>query len=534
MRTKILLGGLLGLLVTAALLAVSYAASMEKTFGFPYVAYDVFDQLARVLPGDLLTFGIDTMVDAIIALNVGETDDTAKFAERWMANFMLLGGGIGIGALFFAFKDAVFKAKSEFPIYGLGIGFVIGVVMAGLSLDVNVSSTADETARTIWIVGLFMLWGVVLNWVYDRWQQLPTAPTTANLSDPTRRQFLVQVGGATATITLVGAGLAELLKDEVVIQGGDIDISTARDTTLLTFDPAPGTRPEYTPLEDHYRIDINSGRPPAIDEADWRLKIDGLVNNPMELTLEQIRTNYEPVYQFVTLSCISNRVAGDLISTTRWTGVPLYVILEQLGLKENATHLLVKSADNFFESVDLEVVKNDERVMLAYEWDGVPLPERHGFPLRIYIPDRYGMKQPKWITEMTVTDEWEAGYWVRRGWSREAMVRATSVVDTVATNDVYEQDGQQVVPVGGIAYAGARSISKVEVRVDEGEWQEAMLRTPLSQTTWVLWRYDWPFAAGEHTFEVRCVDGAETPQIETSEGVRPDGATGIHRRKASV
>lgn len=531
-KSKILIGALVGLLITSVLLAVSYAASMEKTFGFPFVAYDMFDWLARNLPGDILTFGIDTMVDLIIALNLGETDDTAKLAERWMANLMILSGGIVLGALFFGLKDTFARKTQALPIYGLGFGLIIGAIIAGISREVNVSSTADKTVSVIWIVGLFALWGVVLDWVYNRLQQAP-----ANLgesSGTTRRQFLVQVGGATATFTLVGVGLAELLKDEVNIEGGDIDISQTRSQTALTFNPAPGTRPEYTPLEDHYRIDINAGRPPALDAAEWRLKLDGLVNNPMELTLEDIRNNYAPAYQFVTLSCISNRVGGDLISTTRWTGVPLYLILEELGLKEDATHLLVKSADNFFEYVDIALIKADPRVMLAYEWDGVPLPERHGFPLRIYIPDHYGMKQPKWITEISVVDKWDAGYWVRRGWSREAIVRATSVVDTVATNDVYEQGGQPFIPIGGIAYAGARGISKVEVRVDGGEWEVAQLREPLSETTWVLWRYDWPFAAGEHTFEVRCVDGTKTPQIEAKEGVRPDGATGIHSRQATL
>ncbi|MCL4877049.1 MAG: molybdopterin-dependent oxidoreductase [Anaerolineae bacterium] len=529
-RLRILWGAFTGALLTASLLAVSYAASMEKAFGFPFIAYDVFDWLARNLPGKILTFGIDTMVDLIIAFNVGETDDTAKLAERWLAVLTVFGGGVVLGTLFFVVLQRFSRLKNEFPVYGLGLGLVVGFGLAVLSNSVNVSSTADSTVSFIWIVGLFALWGTTLNWVYTRLLHV----SAENADGPSRRQFLIQVGGATATITLLGAGLAELLKEEIQIEGGDIDISQARDTTALAFDPAPGTRPEYTPLEDHYRIDINSGRPPVIEAADWRLKIGGLVHNTMELSLDDLRNNYEPVYQFVTLSCISNRIGGDLISTTRWTGVPLHMILDEVGLKDNASHLLVKSADNFFEYVDIELVKSDPRVMLTYEWDGVPLPEQHGFPLRIYIPDRYGMKQPKWITEIEVVEKWEAGYWVRRGWSRDAIVRATSVVDTVATDSVYERRGAMVVPVGGIAYAGARSVSKVEVRVDGGEWSEAQLREPLSNTTWVLWRYDWPFHAGEHTFEVRCVDGENAPQIEEKEGVRPDGATGIHARKAEL
>ena len=114
-----------------------------------------------------------------------------------------------------------------------------------------------------------------------------------------------------------------------------------------------------------------------------------------------------------------------------------------------------------------------------------------------------------------------------RGWDEDALMRATSVVDTVATNMmIMEADDETLVPVGGMAHAGDRGISKVEVRVDDGEWQEAQLREPLSETTWVLWRFDWPFEEGEHTFAVRCFDGNGDLQITESNPVRPSGATG--------
>ncbi|MCA9905128.1 MAG: molybdopterin-binding oxidoreductase, partial [Anaerolineae bacterium] len=94
--------------------------------------------------------------------------------------------------------------------------------------------------------------------------------------------------------------------------------------------------------------------------------------------------------------------------------------------------------------------------------------------------------------------------------------------------DVITEGDQQLVPIGGMAWAGARGISKVEVRVDEGDWQEARLRTPISDRTWVIWRYDWPFTEGDHRFEVRCIETDGTAQIESRAGVRPSGATGIH------
>ncbi|MFN2224030.1 MAG: molybdopterin-dependent oxidoreductase, partial [Candidatus Promineifilaceae bacterium] len=232
--------------------------------------------------------------------------------------------------------------------------------------------------------------------------------------------------------------------------------------------------------------------------------------------------------------CISGRIGTSLISTTLWTGASVQDVLADAGLQDNARYLFITSGDGFFETVDLDLIASDPRIMFCYGWDGNTLPVDHGFPLRIWIPDRYGMKQPKWITAIEVTDEYREGYWVERNWDEVARVKATSVIDTVVIERTGQDGDQQRVLVGGIAYAGARGISKVEVRVDGGPWQEAQLRSPLSETTWVIWRYEWPFAAGDHTFEVRCAEGDGTPQIEVSKSARPDGASGIHSVEASL
>jgi DMSO/TMAO reductase YedYZ molybdopterin-dependent catalytic subunit len=243
--------------------------------------------------------------------------------------------------------------------------------------------------------------------------------------------------------------------------------------------PVSGTRPEFTPVEDFYRIDTDT-RAPAIDGAQWRLAVGGLVETPLTLTLADVRA-FEPSDVFATLSCISNPPGGDLISTTRWTGVSLQRLLPRLALKPSATHLKVMSADGFFEVVALDTIRADARAMLACAWDGVPLPADHGFPLRLYVPDLYGMKQPKWVTGIDALSHWEPGYWVARGWDREGHVVPSAAVDTVVRRG-------GVAEVGGIAYAGSRGIAKVEVRGSDGEWHDAQLRQPLSGLTWVIWR----------------------------------------------
>jgi DMSO/TMAO reductase YedYZ molybdopterin-dependent catalytic subunit len=353
-------------------------------------------------------------------------------------------------------------------------------------------------------------------------------------TSPDRRGFLVRLGLASAAVTVTGTAVAAVLARRV-------DSAPPEDATVPppgpdhpptrpgAITPAPGTRPEYTPVADHYRIDIDL-RVPALDGRAWRLKVDGLVARPAELSLQDFVGERwgAPLQQVITLSCISNPIAGELIGTTRWTGVSLGRVLAGLGVKPEARFVSITSADGFHECLPLALARDDPRVMLAYAWDGAPLPQEHGFPLRIYIPDRYGMKQPKWITRLELTADERTGYWVERGWDETARMKATSVIDTVAVDSRYRWRDRTLVPIGGIAHAGDRGISRVEVRIDDGPWTAAALRTPLSPLTWVIWRNDWPFAPGRHTFAVRCFDGAGRAQISEEHPPYPSGATGIH------
>ena len=133
-----------------------------------------------------------------------------------------------------------------------------------------------------------------------------------------------------------------------------------------------------------------------------------------------------------------------------------------------------------------------------------------------------------------VLDEIRLGYWVERGWDPVAQVNTVSVVDTIAIDAAYQKDGQTFIPVGGIAFAGSRGISNVEISEDNGPWKRAQLGESLSETTWVLWRYDWPFESGHHTFAVRSTESDGTPQIADSRPPRPSGATGIHTKSVRL
>jgi hypothetical protein len=270
---------------------------------------------------------------------------------------------------------------------------------------------------------------------------------------------------------------------------------------------------------------------PNVDGGKWRLEVKGLVDHPLHLSLDEIHAR-PSVSQAVTLECISNEVGGDLTSTSPWTGVRLKDILAEAGLKPGAKEIYIQAADGYYESVPMSDAM-DDRTILAYLMNGEPLLVEHGYPLRIYIPNRFGMKQPKWITSLEVIDHPATGYWVERGWSNEAIPPTTSVIDAVDTDAYDPQTG--LVPVGGIAYAGARGISKVELQVDDGPWEPAELRTPaLSPLTWIQWRYLWKSQIGQHTFRVRAYDGTGLLQAAEPAPPAPDGATGIDSTNAFI
>jgi DMSO/TMAO reductase YedYZ molybdopterin-dependent catalytic subunit len=477
-----------------------------------------------MLPGSVVTGSIDAMVQIIRGLHLGPTAATAKTAEQTIAVVGFIAAGTAFGAIVFA----TLRGRGA-----AAVGAALGVLAALIDRS-TAFATANPVANALWIILLFLLWGAACAWAYRRW----TAPdrNAAEVDILDSRRFAIRLGGAAAVVTVAGAVLGRTVRHgerPLAAEGGFWSATHPLPNAGAAVEPVPGTRAELTSVRDHYRIDINAA-PPVVNEASWRLKVGGLVQQQLAMPLNQLR-GYEASHQFITLSCISNLVGGDLIGTTRWTGVSLQRLLPEWKLLPKATHLKIRSADGFYEVVPIDLIEADPRVMLAYAWDGVPLTAAHGFPLRIYIPDRYGMKQPKWIEAIDALDHWEPGYWVERGWDREARMRATSVIDTIAVNMMIGSVGAGArIPIGGIAHAGVRGISKVEISVDQGEWQAAELRTPLSRQTWVIWRYDWPLERGKHTFTVRCFDGAGAPQIVEEAPPHPSGATGLHTRSAMV
>ncbi|MGD2163092.1 MAG: molybdopterin-dependent oxidoreductase [Anaerolineales bacterium] len=529
---SISLGASLAGLLVLPWLALTFLGN--QLLGLPFPPFVLFDWITRTLPGGLITFGIDSIVAVVDGLGIGPISETTKTVERIIALVIFFGilTIIGTWIAFRARKQDRVKSNTAL-LWILGLSVVMLLLNASLGFE-----PVGFLASAFWYLMLFAAWFLMLFWLF---QLAPSALSEEPDAPMSRREFIYLVGGGIVTIGVGSLAITRLMngsdtggESSNIIQLSDLDqtsgqaASPSTDELQNRIEPVPGTRAEITQQGKFYNVDINA-LPPSVDGESWRLTFDGLVNNPTEYSLDDLRSK-RSVSQAITLSCISNPIGGDLISTAVWTGVPLKDILEEVRPQDQAVEIRMQAEDGFYESISLEDAM-DPRTLLVYEMNGEPLPQEHGYPLRIYIPDRYGMKQPKWIVRMEAIDREGDGYWVDRGWSEEAYVRTTSVLDSAATGS---SDGG-VIPIGGIAYAGAKGISKLEVQIDDGSWQEAQLRIPaLSPLTWVQWRFNWPSEPGRHTARVRAYDGAGQLQIVGQNGARPDGATGIHELTFTV
>ncbi|MBI2170743.1 MAG: molybdopterin-dependent oxidoreductase [Chloroflexi bacterium] len=283
--------------------------------------------------------------------------------------------------------------------------------------------------------------------------------------------------------------------------------------------------PEVTPNDQFYEVSKNIINP-KVEAASWKLEVGGDVGSPFSLTYEELKA-LPWIEQYATLECISNLVGGDLISNALWRGVSLRVLLERAKLSPDAQRIAFHAADGYVDSFPLDIAMR-EQTMVAYMMNGDPLPDAHGFPARIIVPGLWGMENVKWLTRIEPVAATFRGYWQERGWADSATYNTMSRLDVPAPSAEVPL-GVEVM-VGGVAFAGDRSIQQVEFSADDGQsWSQAEVKKALGPYTWVLWTGSWtPDTPKLHVLKVRAVDGRGEPQIAQVQDSLPDGATGYH------
>lgn len=302
---------------------------------------------------------------------------------------------------------------------------------------------------------------------------------------------------------------------------------------------------EVTPTYLFYRIDINSVIP-TVDADTWNLNVKGLVNNPLGINYEEIKS-MNSVEEFATLTCISNKIGGNLVSTALWKGVRLRDILSRAGVKPEVKYIVFRCSDGYDVGIPIESGMMDGTV-LAYDMNNSPLTNGHGFPLRAIVPGFYGMMNPKWITEIELVDRTYEGFWQRKGWSNNGISAINSSIVIPGNQPINDRFPNLVpnssngfttgknIPIAGVAFAGDRGISKVEVSVDGGKtWKTAIVKDPLSQYTWVLWTSGFTAAdKGNYKIIVRATDKTGKVQSSVLEEPFPNGAQGYNQIDISV
>jgi hypothetical protein len=270
---------------------------------------------------------------------------------------------------------------------------------------------------------------------------------------------------------------------------------------------------------------------PVVSLATWRLQVGG--ERAFSLTYDELRS-LESVEFPETLECISNNVGGPLLSTAIFRGVRLRQLLERAGIPPGTREIRSNCADGYTESIPLETA-NDPQTIVAYLMNGEPLTKEHGSPARILLSGRYGMKDPKWVSSILPVGQPYSGFWEVRGWNKDAFVRTKSRLDQPQENDVVPA-GKPYPFIRGVAYAGARGISKVEVSFDGGQtWHDTQLRRILPKDNWTPFTYVWtPPAPGSYDVRVRATDADGQLQDATEHDSFPDGSTGIHRVTVKV
>jgi DMSO/TMAO reductase YedYZ molybdopterin-dependent catalytic subunit len=285
--------------------------------------------------------------------------------------------------------------------------------------------------------------------------------------------------------------------------------------------PVPGMTPFITPNADFYRIDT-AVIVPQVTAEEWTLTFDGMVRRPFTITYAEL-LDMPMVERDVTIMCVSNPIGGDLIGTARWLGTPLLPLLERAGIEPGADQLFSTSVDGWTCSTPLDGLAEREP-LLAIGMNGEPLPIEHGFPVRMIIPGLYGfISATKWVTRISATTyAQDPAYWTVRGWATDAPVLTGSRIDLPQGSVTVGQTA-----IGGVAWAmDGDGISRVEVSIDDGPWQEAQLADQPNPRTWRQWWLEWEATPGRHTISVRATDGLGQTQTSEVRDVVPSGATG--------
>jgi len=487
----------------------------------------VGELIVDITPGDVVRTSIETL---------GNSQKVVLLTVITILS-ILFGGFLGL-------------LSRNYPEMGYSL-FILFGVFGGWTLN---RDPLTSTVAALSLSALATLIGVstffLLNNVLDRSVSVDIEDPKHRYAD--RRQFLNWATGiSVAAGTMTGVGRL-LLKDDTVqnirenivlpdvdekneqrvssnatSESSSLDTATpTEETSLLSFsemNEIEGISPYITSNNDFYRIDT-ALRVPTIEPADWNLTIDGLVDNPYELSYEEI-LEMDFVKKDVTLTCVSNEVGGSLVGNAVWTGVPLSEIVSRSEPALSAEQVMCHSVDGFTAGFPIENIFDGRTALLAVGMNGAPLPVIHGFPARLVVAGLYGyVSAVKWIKRIEIC-KWEGnnGYWIPRGWSKKAPIKISSRIDVPRERRI----SAGVSAVAGVAWAPLSGVRTVEISFNSEPWQECNLGVSLSGESWTQWAYKWDAKPGKYEIRVRAIDNNGAIQSSNVVSPAPNGAEGL-------
>lgn len=405
----------------------------------------------------------------------------------------------------------------------VAIGAVLLVVLVAMcallwpELDASYRGFPPGTARALTIGGLALSFAVFLL-VLEAAHRVLTRPRPLDVREPAgeampRRAFLAAGFGVVAGLGALGA-IRWLYRDGAFGYDG----RSLRPSELSAI----------TPTDRFYTVTKNL-IDPDVDPSKWRLEVTGHVEEPRTYGLGDLRA-MEQVEQVQTLECISNSVGGGLISNAEWAGVRLADLIAASRPRDGAVEAFLHGVDGFTNAMSMERAMRPV-ALIALDMNGAPLDRRHGFPARLLAPGSYGEVSVKWITRVEVRADGAEGYYARQGWRADHVETMSRFFDL--------RDGSRIgagrTELRGVAFAGDRGISRVEVSADGGRtWRPARLTYNPSPLAWTLWSLRWTPPPGVHELVVRATDGEGSLQSSATRGIAPEGSAGWHRIAVTV
>ncbi|MBM80095.1 MAG: hypothetical protein CMJ78_05815 [Planctomycetaceae bacterium] len=371
------------------------------------------------------------------------------------------------------------------------------------------------------------------------------------MSENVNRRDLMKAGTATAAFAL-----AQLVTPKFVFPGQDDE------EELVPFENVPRSRPgilDWETLDEWLTpadqvFNVSHYGTPEVNVDEYKLEVTGMVDKPKSFTLDQLKA-LPKTDQLMTLECSGNGAGPGFIGAiynSKWTGTALAPILKECGIQDSAKEIVFIGVDTkketlrkgsrreltfdvpFGRSMSIEDVAKLP-LMLAYERNGDPIPQKNGAPVRLIVPGWYGIANVKWLKRIEVRDTRYMGrfmgrdYVTVRGEKRDGEVvfvetsvnkmNLKSIVARVTRREAV--DGKVPLKAYGAVWSDGTDIKSVEVKMDDGKWKKAVLdKEPRSKYCWTFFSIDLgSVKPGKHTLVSRGIDvnGRVQPSADDDE-----------------